>query len=120
MTARRPATPEKRSAPRVNRLYMITYVPHTEGPHKTPLSLGRTLNISPTGVAMEVYRELPPGTALELEIDLDNSTVSAWGQVVRNDDLGGGDFVVAIKFDTQQERMSARLAALLEEEEEER
>jgi len=116
MTVSHPETPpEKRKSPRVDRLYMITYVPHTEGPHKTPLSLGRTLNISPTGVAMEVYRELPLGTALELEIDLDDSTVSAWGQVVRNDDLGGGDFVVGVRFAEQQERMSARLAALLVE-----
>lgn len=107
--------PEKRKAPRVDKLYMIAYVPHSEGPQKTPISMGRTLNISPSGVAMEVYRELPLGTAIELEIDLDDVTVSAWGKVVRNDNLGGGDFVVAVKFDEQQERMSARLAALLQQ-----
>lgn len=115
MTARRPTNPsEKRKSPRVDKLFMIAYIPHSDGPQKTPISMGRTLNISPSGVAMEVYREIPLGTAIELEIDVDDTTVSAWGKVVRSDALGGGDFTVAIKFDEQQVQMSARLATLLQ------
>ncbi|HAD04770.1 MAG: hypothetical protein A2091_08880 [Desulfuromonadales bacterium GWD2_61_12] len=115
-THRPPRLPEKRKSPRVDKLYLIAYVPQNDGPQKTQISLGRTLNISPSGVAMEIYREIPLGTALELEIDFDDVTVSAWGKVIRSDDLGGGDFTVAIKFDEQQVQMSARLAALLQQE----
>lgn len=101
---------EKRVNPRVHKLFMIAYLPKESGPSRTPISLGRTVDISPTGVGMEVYKEIAVGTAMEMEIDLDGLPVPARGKVVRADQLPDGNFLIGISFDAEQELLLTKIA----------
>jgi len=103
-------TEEKRSAPRVQKLFMIAYLPFDDGPIRTPISLGRTVDISPSGIGMEVYKEIAVGTVMEMEIDLEGLSVPAWGKVVRADLLENGNYHIGIKLDEEQELLQTKIA----------
>lgn len=108
----KPATSnvEKRDKPRVKKLFMVAYLPKDDEPARTPISLGRTVDISPTGVGMEVYKEVAAGTAIEMELNLEGVTLFARGKVVRVDPLADGNFLIGISFDAEQELLQARIA----------
>jgi PilZ domain-containing protein len=101
---------EKRGAPRVQKLFMIAYLPFDDGPIRTPISLGCTVDISPSGVGMEVYKEVAVDTVMEMEIDLEGLSVPAWGKVVRADLLENGNYHIGIRFDEEQELLQAKIA----------
>lgn len=101
---------EKRGNPRVQKLFMIAYLPQEEQPSRTPISLGRTVDISSSGVGMEVYREVAIGTVMEMEIDLSDIPFPARGRVVRTEALADGNFHIGIKFDEQQDLLQSRLS----------
>jgi len=103
---------EKRESPRVEKLFMIAYLSQEEGSFRTPVSLGRTINISPFGVGMEIYKEVALGTAMEMEIDLEGLPVSARGKVVRVDPLDNGNFLIGIRFDAEQELLLTKIAVV--------
>jgi hypothetical protein len=102
---------EKRVTPRVQKLFMIAYLSEESGPSRTPVSLGRTVDISPSGVGMEIYKEVTVGTVMEMEIDLEGLPVLARGKVVRVDFLANGNFLIGIRFDAAQELLQTKIAA---------
>jgi hypothetical protein len=102
---------EKRVTPRVQKLFMIVYLPKENGPARTAVSLGRTIDISPSGVGMEIYKEVTVGTVMEMEIDLEGLSVLAKGKVVRVDPLDNGNFLIGITFDAEQELLQTKIAA---------
>jgi len=102
---------EKRVTPRVQKLFMIAYLPKENGPARTPVSLGRTIDISPSGVGMEIYKEIAVGAVMEMEIDLEGLPVLARGKVVRVDLLDNGNFLIGISFDAEQELLQTKIAA---------
>jgi len=89
---------------------MIAYLPQEDGPSRTPVSLGRTVDISPSGVGMEIYKEVAVGTVMEMEIDLEGLPVLARGKVVRGDLLKNGNFLIGISFDVEQELLRTKIA----------
>jgi len=102
---------EKRVTPRVQQLFMIAYLPKESGLSRTPVSLGRTVDISPSGVGMEIYREVAVGTVVEMEIDLEGLPVLARGKVARTDLLDNGNFIIGVRFDAEQELLQTKIAA---------
>lgn len=103
-------TEEKRNTRRVQKLFMIAYLPKENGPSRTLISLGRTLDISPSGVGMEIYKEVAVGTVMEMEIDLYGITLPAFGKVVRVDPMDNGNFLIGIRFDEEQELLQTKIA----------
>jgi hypothetical protein len=97
---------ENRSNPRVNKLTFITFVNKEEGVQKTPVFLGRTLNISKTGVGVEVFQQVAIGSTMEMEIGLTNEIFPASGKVVRMHELSGDSFFLGIEFDQVQEKLA--------------
>jgi len=102
---------EKRVTSRVQKLFMIAYLPKETGPSRTPVSLGRTVDISPAGAGMEIYKEIAVGTVMEMEIDLDGLPVLARGKAVRVDLLDNGNFLIGVSFDAEQELLQTKIAA---------
>jgi len=94
----------------VQKLFIIAYLPKGSAPARTPVSLGRTIDISPSGVGMEIYKEVAVGTAMEMEINLEAIPVTARGEVVRADPLDNGNYLIGIRFDEQQELLQTRTA----------
>jgi c-di-GMP-binding flagellar brake protein YcgR len=98
---------ENRTQPRVGKLYFIAYINREEGEQKSPVSLGRTLNISATGVGMEVYQAVSVDSSMEMEIGLEKDNLSIKGKVMHVTDLGNGKYYIGIKFDEIQEKLAS-------------
>lgn len=93
---------EKRSYPRVKKLYLISYVNRTEGHQTSPVSMGRTLDISPVGVRVEVYRNINIDSIMEMEIGLKEFNFSVQGKVVRVQEVDKKVYILGIQFDEFQ------------------
>ena len=96
---------EPRQATRVQRLFLTAYVNRDDKEQKTPVSIGRTLNVSMTGVGMEVYQEIQSGSAMDLEFDLRGSLLTVQGRVVHVRREGEGSFVIGVEFDEPQKKL---------------
>lgn len=107
------ASGKERQYPRINKLFFISYIAREDGEQKTPISMGRTLNISSTGVGMEVFQELGVNSAMEMDIDVEDFNLSVQGKVVHSHVLEEGKYYVGIQFDEPQEKLHAKLAPLL-------
>ena len=90
---------DSRRSPRVNRLFLTAYVNRDGKEQKTPVSLGRTLDISLTGVGMEVFQEVQIGTVMDLDLDLKDTIITVHGKVVHVRREGDDRYVVGIEFD---------------------
>ena len=97
---------EQRTTPRVNKLSFISFVSREGEEQKSPVSLGRTLNISSTGVGIEIFREIATGSTMEMEIALGEEIIPVRGKVVRSHVLEGGGIYLGIEFDHPQERLA--------------
>jgi PilZ domain-containing protein len=95
-----------RAQPRVNKLFFIAYVNREGDSQKTPVSLGRTLNISALGVGMEVFQPLTVDSTMEMEIGLATETLEVTGKVVHITPQGNEAFYVGIQFDEPQEKLA--------------
>ena len=96
-----------RIAARLNKLLLTAYVNREGAEQKTPVSLGRTLDISATGVGLEVYQEVKTGSIMDLEFDLQDCLLTVQGKVIHVRRDGDGQYVVGIEFNEPQERLAA-------------
>jgi len=96
---------KERQYTRVSRLFFISYIAKEGEEQKTPVSLGRTLNVSSTGVGMEVYREIPVNSTMVMDIGVGDSTLSAQGTVIHAHSIEEGKFYIGIQFDEPQEKL---------------
>jgi len=102
---------KEREAPRVNRLFLTSYVNREGEEQKTPVSIGRTLDISVSGVGMEVYQDLQVGSVMDLEFDLRDSLLTVQGKVVHSRLESDGQYVIGVRFDEPQEQLAGLLDA---------
>lgn len=99
---------QRRAFPRVSKLYFIAYVNRDGDIQKTPVSMGRTINISRVGVGMEVYQHLEINSVMEMELALeDGLLLRVTGTVIHVTAQGDGKFIAGIKFDEAQEGLGA-------------
>ena len=89
---------EKMGYPRVKKLFLISYINKEEGRQISPVSMGRTLDVSPSGVRVEVFQRIGINSQMELDIACNDETVSADGIVVHSSKIGNEVFVLGIKF----------------------
>lgn len=90
---------DSRRSPRVNRLFLTAYVNRDGKEQKTPVSLGRTLDISLTGAGMEVFQEVEVGSEMDLDLDLKNTLLKVHGKVVHVRRDEEDRYVIGIEFD---------------------
>jgi hypothetical protein len=95
-----------RRYPRVNKLCLIAYVNRDGEQQRTPVSLGRVLDISPAGIGMELFAEVQTGSVMEMEIDLQERLVAVQGKVVHVRPAPDGRYVVGIEFATPREELA--------------
>ncbi len=92
-------TEEKREYPRVNKLYLISYIPKERGRQTSPVSMGRTLDISPSGVRIEVFQQVNVESEMELEIAMEDTQSYINGKVIRSLESGKNVYILGIHFD---------------------
>ena len=95
-----------RRYPRVNKLFLIAYVNREGEEQRTPVCIGRTLDISPAGIGMEVYEEVKAGSTMELEIDLQDFLLSVQGKVMHARREEEGRYLIGVEFNEPQERLA--------------
>jgi hypothetical protein len=93
---------EPRQSTRVHKLFLTSYINRDDKEQKTPVSVGRTLNISMTGVGMEVFQEVQAGSTMDLEFDLQGSLLTVQGRVVHVRPEGEGSYIIGVEFDEPQ------------------
>jgi len=99
---------QRRAFPRIDKLYFIAYVNREGEEQKTPVSMGRTVNISRLGIGMEVYQRLEIDSTMEMEIAVEEGRLlSIKGTVVHITSMEDGKFHAGIKFDAIQEGFGA-------------
>lgn len=98
---------EVRRAPRVSKLFLTAYVNREGAEQKTPVSLGRTLDISLTGVGMEVYQEVHVGSLMDLEFDLQGTLLTVQGKVVHVRKENDDRYVIGVEFNEPQQQLAA-------------
>ncbi len=96
----------ERRYPRISRLCLITFINREGGEQRTPVSVGRTLDISPAGVGLEVFEEIHAGSTMEMEIALEDFLLEVKGRVVHVSPREEGGAVIGVSFDTPQERLA--------------
>lgn len=95
-----------RRYPRVNKLFLIAYVNREENKQRTPVCIGRTLDISPAGIGMEVYEEVNAGSTMEMELDLKDFILSVQGKVMHARRDEEGRYIIGVEFDEPQEKLA--------------
>lgn len=93
---------EPRQSTRVHKLFLTSYVNRDDKEQKTPVSVGRTLDISITGVGMEVFQEVQAGSTMDLEFDLQGSLLTVQGRVVHVRREGEGSYIIGVEFNEPQ------------------
>ena len=101
---------ERRRHPRIKSLNLISYVNMEGEVQLTPELMARALNISLSGVKMEVYEEINVGSEMEMEIAIDESIFTVRGKVVYARQVEGGITVLGVEFSELQEDLAAMLA----------
>jgi len=99
-------TREQRTTPRISKLSFISFVKTEGDEQKSPISMGRTLNISTTGLGIEIFQQIAAGSTMEMEIALGDEIVPVRGKVVRSSELASGGYNLGIAFDTPQEKLA--------------
>jgi c-di-GMP-binding flagellar brake protein YcgR len=97
---------KERRALRVNKLFLAAYISREGEEQRTPVSLGRTFDISTTGVGMEVYQEVQVGSAMDMELDLHDSLFTVQGKVVHSRREGDDRYVIGVEFNEPQEQLA--------------
>ena len=93
---------EPRQSIRVHKLFLTSYINREDEEQKTPISVGRTLNISTIGVGMEIFQEIQAGSTMDLEFDLQGSLLTVKGRVIHVRSEGDGSYVIGVEFDEPQ------------------
>ena len=96
----------ERRYPRISRLCLIAFVNREGGEQRTPVSVGRTLDVSPAGIGLEVFEEVHAGSTMEMEISLEDSLLEVKGKVVHVTPREEGRAVIGVAFDVPQERLA--------------
>ncbi len=82
----------------MQKLFLVSYIGKEGGRQNTPVSLGRTLDISQAGVNLEVFQPIDPGADMELVIGIEETTLGAIGAVTRSKKTGDSVYTLGIRF----------------------
>lgn len=94
---------ELRQSTRVSKLYLAAYVNRDDKEQKTPVSVGRTLDVSVTGAGMEVFQEVRAGSSMDLEFAMQDALVTVQGRVVHVRQADEGSYIIGVEFEKPQD-----------------
>ena len=100
---------ERRRYPRLQGLYLLSYINKERGVQKTGVSMARTINISPVGVGVEVYEAINRDSVMEMEIAVRDIVYAVQGKVIHSQEKSSGNYVIGIQFDQVQKELGKKL-----------
>ncbi len=100
---------ERRRYPRLQGLYLLSYINKEGGAQKTGVSMARTINISPTGVGVEVYEPINCDSVMEMEIAVRDIVYAMPGKVIHSQEKSSGNYILGIQFNQMQQELAKEL-----------
>ena len=101
---------ERRGYSRIKLVKTISYIQKEQEPQKSDVSVARAIDISPAGVALEVYQPINPDSSLELEIVVNKKSFNVEGKVVYLRNLQNGNFSIGIMFKKLENELIKQLS----------
>jgi hypothetical protein len=105
------ARKERRSHPRLRRVFLLTYVNKAGGIQRTPLLMARTLDISRSGVQIETRQPIPVESRLQMTIAVRDAVLAVRGRVMHVTAGPRGTHKIGVEFDTLLEEGDVGLAS---------
>ncbi len=102
MNTKEPTSKEKRRHPRIDSLNLISYMNTEEGVQQNPISMGRTLDISRSGIQLEAFHGMAVGSRMEMEIAIKDDLFNVSGEVIHSHAINARKWLLGIRFDTDQ------------------
>lgn len=102
---------ERRSHPRLRRIFLLTYVNKAGGIQRTPLLMARTLDISRSGIQVETREPLPVDSRLEMTIAVRDAVLSVRGRVMHVTAGPRGAHRIGVEFDALLDEADVGLAS---------
>jgi hypothetical protein len=88
---------EKRDTVRVRSIHLLSYSQIDVNHRVRDIGMARTLNISETGVLMEVHSHIPRGSVLEILLNVAEECITVKGKVMR-EAAENGRWRLAVEF----------------------
>ena len=108
-----PTDQNRRRALRVRSINLVAYAGKRRERQKTSISMGKTLDLSQSGVRIQVSTGLEEGDLLEIEIGAGEELIQAEARVVHVELVEGGFFEVGAEFTNLADQDRAVLLSLL-------
>lgn len=90
---------DRRRSPRVESIHLVTFEAEgAEGVGASAVEVGRTLDVSVTGLRVETPTHLAVGRELDLEIAVGERVVRATGRVMHVEEAAEGLWEVGVQF----------------------
>ena len=89
---------QERHYPRVKNLSLVQVDRHDDRGLQADLATGRTLDLSPGGMRLELHHPLPLRTIVEMSLALGNEIVDVRGKVVYLEELDGDRCAMGVQF----------------------
>ena len=89
---------EKRKHPRTDSLNLINYIHFDEDGNEGSQGMGRTLNVSPSGILLETHYSVSVNHVISLSIGLKDDMIDIKGRVKYSNATASGKFESGIEF----------------------
>jgi hypothetical protein len=89
---------EKRKHSRIDSMNLLNYVYHDENDEEVNQGMGRTLNVSESGILLETHNRIDPSNIISLTIGLKENVVDIEGRVIYAKENIRGMFESGIEF----------------------
>jgi hypothetical protein len=97
---------ERRHYPRLQSLYLVSYINKEGEVQKSGVSMAKTINISPAGAGVEVYQPVGVDSRMEMEIAIKERIFAVQGKVIHTQAQPDGHWIIGIEFDHVQEELA--------------
>jgi hypothetical protein len=101
---------ERRRYPRLQSLYLVSYITKEGEAQKSSVSMARTINISPVGAGVEVYEPVKVDSLMEMEIAIKEHIFAIQGRVIHTQAQPDGHWIIGIEFDQVQEQLAKEVS----------
>ncbi len=89
---------EKRHHPRFDSRHLLHFIMPGDGDFPDTQGMGRTLNVSHTGILIETYTSIEEGRSILLTIGIEEDLVVVKGRVVHTKPIRSGAYTAGIEF----------------------
>jgi hypothetical protein len=105
---------EKRKHSRIDSLHLLNYLHYEESEEDATQGMGRTLNVSESGILLETHTLIDPTQKVSLTIGIEENMVDIKGRVIYSKQNEQGMFEAGIEFFAMDDSAKTVLNAYIE------